>query len=121
MKTFTLNGKQYQFAEVDYNMLCDFEEQGVSLDDMRARYMTFIRAYLAECTHLTPDEVGNEINEAVIKHEDFDKLLGDVMEAIEGSAFFQAITGSTETATPEGTEAENPEEKSASKRKQNSK
>ena len=95
MKTFTLNGKQYQFAEVDYNMLCDFEEQGVSLDDMRARYMTFIRAYLAECTHLTPDEVGHEINEAV--------------------------TGATETTATEGTEAETPEEKSASKRKQNSK
>ena len=49
MKTFTVNGKEYRAKEFDFNLMCDFEDMGISIADMSKKPMAVVRAYFALC------------------------------------------------------------------------
>lgn len=46
-KLLNLNGKTYKPAEFDVNLVCDFEENGISLDDIDNKMFSVLRAYVA--------------------------------------------------------------------------
>ena len=46
---FTINGRRYVAKPFDYNMVCDLEDNGVSLTDISKKPMSLARVYLAIC------------------------------------------------------------------------
>lgn len=100
MKTFTLNGKVYQAKEFGFNVMCDFEERGISLEDIEKKPMSMMRYYIALCMNSSDDVAGTEIEAHLInggKLEDIANLLSDAME---NSGFFQALSKRTEKKAP---------------------
>ena len=49
MKKFTINNKQYKAKEIDFNAICDLEDEGLSLSDIQNKPMSAVRAYFTIC------------------------------------------------------------------------
>lgn len=88
MRTFTVNDKEYNAKQFDFNMICDFEDMGVAL---KAGSTTTIRGYLALCGNMSLEEAGNELSEQFIKYENFDSINEAMGEEMGDSDFFQAL------------------------------
>ena len=107
MKTFTVNNRLYQAKEFDFNLLCDLEDQGLSLDDIDKKPMSLIRIYLAFCGNLTKEQAGIEIEKHVISGGKFNDVLEAMSEQMKNSGFFRALNEETATETGE-TSTESP-------------
>ena len=88
MRTFTVNEKEYNAKPFDFNMICDFEDMGVSL---KAGGTTTIRGYLALCSGMTLEEAGKELSEQFVKFENFDSINEAMAKEMDESDFFQAL------------------------------
>lgn len=99
MKTFTLNGKTYTAKEIDFNMICDLEEQGISLEDIEKKPMSMIRTYIAICMNATKEYAGKQMEEHFINGGKLDDVATVMGEAMETSGFFQALNKGTEKKT----------------------
>lgn len=107
MKKITINSKDYNIDKViDFNAICELEELGLSLSDLKKTKMTSIRALLAYVGGIDTDTAGAEIMEHLKKggsFEDFTPLINSFVE----SDFFQATrqpNTEEETPTSEGTD-----------------
>lgn len=99
MKTFTINKKNYKAKEFDFNMVCDFEDNGIALASIGVKPTSAIRAYLAICGNMTVEMAGKELEEH-IKHGGDTLSITDVLvEAVEKSDFFQALSKGQEKET----------------------
>lgn len=94
MKTFTLNGNVYQAKEIDFNMICDLEEQGISLEDIEKKPMSMIRTYIAFCMNANKEYAGKEIEAHMIAGGNLGDIASVMSSAMEESGFFQAISES---------------------------
>lgn len=106
MKKITINSKDYNIDKViDFNAICELEELGLSLSDLKKTKMTATRALLAYVGGIDTDTAGAEIMEHLKKggsFEDFTPLIDSLVE----SDFFQATrqpNETEETPTSEGT------------------
>ena len=109
MKKITINSKDYNIDKViDFNGICELEELGLSLSDLKKTKMTSIRALLAYVGGMDTDTAGAEIMEHLKKggsFEDFTPLINSLVE----SDFFQATrqpNTEEETPTSKGTAQE---------------
>ena len=101
MKKITINSKDYNIDKViDFNGICELEELGLSLTELRKSKMTSIRAMLAYMGGIDTDTAGAEIMEHLKNGgslEDFAPLIDCLVE----SDFFQATRQpNTEEKTP---------------------
>jgi len=99
MKMITINGRTYSRAEMDYNMLCDLEDMGISISEIKGKSMSFIRAYLAKCMGEDAETAGKELNQHFINGGKMEDIMDVIKEVIEESGFFQALGKGTETET----------------------
>lgn len=102
MKTFTLNGKTYPREELGYNSLCDFEEMGISISDIKDKSMSFIRAYIAMCLNVDPKVAGKEIEAHLMNGGTMKVITDAVNDAVENSGFFRALQKGEEQETSTG-------------------
>lgn len=91
MKMITINGKAYVRADMDYNMLCDLEDVGISLSDIKGKSMSFVRAYIARCMNTDNETAGKELNNHFINGGTFESIMDVIKEVIDESGFFQAL------------------------------
>ncbi len=107
MKKITINSKDYNIDKViDFNAICELEDLGLSLSDLKKTKMTSIRALLAYVGGMDTDTAGAEIMEHLKKGGSFDDFTPLINSLVE-SDFFQATRQSnTEEETPKGKEAE---------------
>ena len=62
MKKITINSKDYKLnKEIDFNGICELEELGLNLSDLKKTKMTSIRALLAYFGEIDTDTAGAEI------------------------------------------------------------
>ena len=104
-KLFNLNGKSYKAKEFDFNLLCDLEEQGLSLEDIDKKPMSLIRTYLSFCGGISKEQAGKEIESHLENGGKFDDVVEVMSEQMNNSGFFRSLqqTGETEdaeTSTP---------------------
>lgn len=45
MNTFTVNGTEYKAKPFDFNLVCDLEDMGISLEEAGRKPMSMVRAY----------------------------------------------------------------------------
>lgn len=105
-KIFNVNGKSYKAREFDFNLLCDLEEQGLSLEDIDKKPMSLIRTYLAFCADITKEQAGKEIESHLENGGKFDDVVSAMSDQMNNSGFFRSLkqageqTEDTETSTP---------------------
>lgn len=92
MKTFELNGEEYKAKGFDFNLICDLEDMGVSIQDMSGKTMSMIRGYVGICAGITKEEAGKEINQHMIKGGKLDSVMDCITEEMNKSDFFQALS-----------------------------
>lgn len=114
MRRFTVNGKHYKSKELDFNAMCDLEDMGVSMVDIKSKSLSLIRAYLSFCGNMSVEEAGNEVMLHLQNGGKFDEIMEELKAAIENSDFFllikkRAEEEDAENQTEESEESENTE------------
>lgn len=106
MNTFTVNGTEYKAKPFDFNLVCDLEDMGVSLEEMGKKKMSMVRAYFAICAGKGNEFAGKELNTHFIGGGKFEDIVEAMNKEMEVFDFFQTlIKGATaETATDKTTE-----------------
>ena len=101
MKTFTVNGKEYRAKAFDFNLMCDFEDMGISLADMTSKPMAVIRAYFSLCTGKGKEFAGKEMEQHIVNGGSFDDVIIAMNEEMEKSDFFRNLNKTEETEIAE--------------------
>lgn len=109
MKTFEVNGKRYKRKEFDFNLVCDLEDMGVSLDDMQKKNLSLIRGYFGLCAGLGKEEAGAELQAHLISGKKFESLTDVMSDEMEKSDFFRALSKTAETEDAEVETEKKPE------------
>lgn len=103
--TFKVNGVTYKSAEIDYNAVCFFEDNGLDFSDVKKKGNSFMRAYFALCAGISIEDAGAMIQEHIINGGDMKGLVDAFTKEIDKSDFFQAlIKGKKKDATTESAE-----------------
>lgn len=111
MNTFTINGKEYKAKPFDFNMVCDLEDMGISLEEIGSKRLSSIRAYFGLCSGLSKEKAGKEIEQQFIKYGELDEISEALNKEMESSDFFHSLAerAKAETATDETQESETEE------------
>ena len=110
MKTITLNGNAYTAREFDFNLICELEDMGLTMETMESKGMTFIRAYLALCMGTNRAVAGQEINAHIVNGGKLDDILTTAGEMMEESDFFRSLNEDEEENAPEDAKEETAKE-----------
>ena len=113
MNTFTVNGTEYNAKPFDFNLVCDLEDMGISLEEMGNKRMSMVRAYFAICAGKGSELAGKELNAHFVGGGKFDDVIEAMSKEMKISDFFQTAskTAETEAATDKTTENEEAEQK----------
>ena len=99
MKTFTVNGKEYPAKGFDFNMVCDLEDQGVSLEEAGKKPMSMVRAYFGICSGRGKEFAGKELEAHILGGGTLDSIAGAMSDKMEESDFFRNLSQTAETET----------------------
>lgn len=89
--TFKVNGVTYKSAEVGFNAVCFFEDNGLDISDAKKKGNSFMRAYFALCAGVSIEDAGAMIQEHIINGGDMKGLSDAFIKEIDKSDFFQAL------------------------------
>lgn len=101
MKTFTVNGKEYTAKAFDFNLVCDLEDMGVSLQEASNKPMSMVRAYFGLCAGKGKEYAGKEMEAHIVGGGTFDDVVNVMSEEMEKSDFFRNLNKTTEQETAE--------------------
>lgn len=99
MNTFNINGNTYIAKPFDFNLLCDLEDMGVSMNTMATKTMSTARTYFALCCGGDKEFAGNELQAHMINGGSFEGLISAMAKEMEESDFFQAMTNGQKSET----------------------
>ena len=102
-RLLTLNGKSYKAAEFDLNLICDFEERGISLEDIGKKMFSVVRQYVAASMGVEPYVAGKEITTFIENGGEFEYIANVMDSAINDSGFFRTPPKSKTSASQKGT------------------
>lgn len=94
--TFVLNGQTVSAVPFDFNLMCDLDEMGVSMDDLNKKPNSFVRLYVAMCLGVDKAEAGKQIQAHVISGGTTESIINAMVKEMNDSDFFQALTKRTE-------------------------
>lgn len=91
MRTFTINGTEYNAKPFDFNLMCSLEDISIGLGDLITKPHLAIRAYLAICGNMSEEKAGLELQEHLIAGNDMSEISIVLSEEMDKSDFFQAL------------------------------
>lgn len=106
MNAFTINGKRYKAKPFDFNLVCDLEDMGISLEQAGNKPVSMVRAYFGLCAGKGREYAGKEIEAHVIDGGTLEEVMNVMSDEMEKSDFFRAINKAAEKETPENQEKE---------------
>lgn len=108
MNTFTINGTKYKAKPFDFNLICDLEDMGISLEQARNKPISMVRAYVGLCAGKDKEYAGKELEAHIISGGKFDDVMIAMSEEMEKSDFFRKLnkTAETENTKNPATESE---------------
>ena len=86
-----INGKEYKIKEIDFNTMCELEDNGISIADMDKKPFSVIRGFLAVIMGTDDIEAGKELSQHIEKGGSIEELASEISELVENSDFFQAM------------------------------
>ena len=101
-RLLTINGKSYKAADFDLNLICDFEDRGISLDDISNKMFNVIRQYVASSMNTDPKTAGREISEHLANGGSLEEISDIMSAAMEDSGFFRTAQKKQASASPKG-------------------
>lgn len=102
MRTFTVNGKEYKAKAFDFNLMCDFEDMGLSIADMGKKPIALVRAYFALCTGRDKEFAGKEMETHIMNGGTFDDIANAMSDEMEKSDFFRSLNKTAEAENGKG-------------------
>lgn len=93
---FVVNKKRYVAKPFDFNMLCDLEDLGVSLESAQNKPMSMVRAYFSVCAGKGKEYAGKEMQSHMIAGGSLDEIVEAMSEEMNNSDFFQSLSKTTE-------------------------
>lgn len=109
MKIFTVNGKEYKAKAFDFNLICDLEDMGISLETASSKPMSMVRAYFGLCAEKGKEYAGKEMEAHIIGGGSFNDIMSVMSDEMEKSDFFRNINKMSEQETTESAEETNKE------------
>lgn len=107
MKSFTINGKEYNAKELTYGDIRKMESFGLNLmtdiTSIQAKVFSYTSGYLAVCGGFGIDVADNEMNEHIINGGDFTEISEAFVDSLSNSRFFQAMLNSATEKAPKKT------------------
>lgn len=110
MNTFEVNGTTYQAKPFDFNLICDLEDMGISIEEMDTKRMSMIRAYFAICAGKDSKFAGSELNAHFVGGGKLNCIAEAMSKEMDISDFFQALFKKPEKEIATNETAENKEE-----------
>lgn len=92
MNTVTINGKEYQIPKVDFEAICELEENGVyllNMDQKNPKLATMIRGLVAWIMGVSSEEASQEIQSHIQNGGDLVGIMTSVTQAVQNSGFFR--------------------------------
>lgn len=102
-KTFNLNGIDVVAKEVDFNLVCDLDELGVSLESIGTKPMNALRGYVAVCIGGSLADAGMLLQEHMVNGGTIEEVLNVFVAKMEESDFFRQISKMENKETPKTT------------------
>lgn len=99
MNTFTINGKEYKAKPFDFNLVCDLEDMGISLEQAGSKLMSMVRAYFGLCAGRGKEFAGKEMEAHIIGGGKIDDIMNAMSDEMEKSDFFRSLNKKSETET----------------------
>ena len=91
MKNFvTINGREYEIPEMDFDTICELEENGVSLlaiDEKNPKVATMLRAFVAWIMHTDTKHAGAEISAHIRNGGNLMDLITAITDALNAAGF----------------------------------
>lgn len=110
MNTFTVNGTEYKAKPFDFNLVCDLEDMGVSLEEAGRKPMSMVRAYFGKCMGKGKEAAGKELERHIVDGGKLDDIMDAMSDEMEKSDFFRSISKTAEAEVATDETAENAEE-----------
>lgn len=92
-----INSKKYEIPEIDFNMICEIEEHGTSILNIKDKPFVTLRGILAVLMGEDTYTAGKELEQHIIKGGTLEETMETIMKALEKSDFFQAMSGNETT------------------------
>ena len=99
-KIIEVNGKQYEAAEFTFNTICEMDELGYNIMEMKAGSMNMLRVWLSLCMKKSPEEAGKELQNHIVKGGSLETIINTLGECLNESDFFRAISEEEEKKVP---------------------
>lgn len=96
-KNITINNVKYPVKEFDFNLVCELEDNGVSIEDLGTKPMSMVRAYAGVCMNVDEKQAGIELGKHITNGGNFDEILEVIAYELENSDFFRSLTKTEET------------------------
>lgn len=94
MKTFNINGKDVKAKAFDFNLICDLEDMGISVEKAQEIPLSMIRAYIGLCLGMSKENAGKEIEQHIVNGGTFEEASAAMSYEMENSDFFRALNKS---------------------------
>lgn len=104
MNLFIINEKEYKAKEFDFNLVCDLEDMGISLEQAERKPMSMARAYFALCAGKGRVFAGKEMEAHIVGGGSLDELMDAMSEEMERSDFFRSLKEGKAEEAPENQE-----------------
>lgn len=104
MRTFTVNRKEYKAKAFDFNLICDLEDMGISLETASSKPMSMVRAYFGLCAGKDKEYAGKEMEAHVIGGGSFEDIMKVMSDEMEKSDFFRNLNKKAEQEVTENAE-----------------
>lgn len=89
-RLLTLNGRPYKAAEFDINLICDFEDQGIKLEDISDKMFNVIRLYVAASMNVDVKTAGVAISEHMKNGGSLEEISEAMSAMMDESGFFRS-------------------------------
>lgn len=109
MNTFTINSVEYKAAPFDFNLVCDLEDMGISLEDAGQKPMSMVRAYFGLCAKKNRAAAGKELEAHIAAGGKLDDISDAMSDEMEKSDFFRSLSETAEKGDQQGEETEGKE------------
>lgn len=83
-----INGNSYKAAKFDLNLVCDLEDQGISMEDFGKKMFGAVRFYFAKCAGVDTQVAGEILTQHIRTGGKLDDVMEVIMEEMKESGFF---------------------------------